>query len=74
MPRSKKKRKEIIIDPNAKPYIVINEYLQVWIGLRDGGRSAAFSDNIEDAKVLDNEEQFKYICRIAGCQVMKDYI
>ena len=73
MPISKKKKK-IIIDPDSKPYIVINEHLQVWTGLRDGGRVAVFSDNIEDAKTLEYEEQFKYICRIAGCQVMKDYI
>ena len=74
MPKSKKKKKHLIIDPDAKPYIVINEHLQVWTGLRDGGRTAVFSDDLDDAKELQYEEQFKYICRIANCQVMKDYI
>lgn len=72
MPKSKKKK--VIIDPDAKPYIVINEHLQVWTGLREGGRVVVFSDNLDDAKELQYEEQFKYICRIANCQVMKDYI
>ena len=42
--------------------------------------SACFSDkyflahDFDEAKVLGYEEQFVHICRIADCQVMKDYI
>lgn len=72
MPKSKKKL--IPIDPDYKPYIVLNDRLQVWVGLLDGGRRVAFSDDFDEAKVLGYEEQFVHICRIADCQVMKDYI
>jgi hypothetical protein len=72
MPKSKKKL--VPIDPDYKPYIVLNDMLQVWVGLLDGGRTLLFSDNFEEAKILGYEEQFVHICRIADCQVMKDYI
>jgi hypothetical protein len=73
-PTSKKKKKQPIIDPDYKPYIVLNDRLQVWVGLLEGGRKVAFSDDFDAAKVLGYEEQFVHICRIADCQVMKDYI
>jgi hypothetical protein len=73
MPKSKKK-KQSIIDPDYKPFIVLNDKLQVWVGLRDGGRRSVFSDNFDNAKVLGYEEQFVHICRISDGQVMKDYI
>jgi hypothetical protein len=73
-PTSKKKKKQPIIDPDYKPYIVLNDRLQVWVGLLEGGRKVAFSDDFDEAKVLGYEEQFVHICRIADCQVMKDYI
>ena len=72
MPKSKKKLAPI--DPDYKPYIVLNDRLQVWVGLLDGGRRVAFSDDFNEAKVLGYEEQFVHICRISDCQVMKDYI
>ena len=72
MPKSKKKL--VPTDPDYKPYIVLNDRLQVWVGLLDGGRRVAFSADFDEAKVLGYEEQFVYICRIADCQVMKDYI
>jgi len=68
------KKKLVQIDPDYKPYIILNDMLQVWIGLQDGGRTAVFSDNFDEAKVLGYEEQFVHICRIVNCQVMKDYI
>lgn len=73
-PTSKKKKKQPLIDPDYKPYIVLNDMLQVWVGLKEGGRALSFSDNFDEAKVLGYEEQFTHICRIANCQVMKDYI
>jgi len=72
MPKSKKKL--VPIDPNYKPYIILNDMLQVWVGLRDGGRTLSFSDDFDEAKILGYDEQFIHICRIADCQVMKDYI
>jgi len=72
MPKSKKK--SVPVDPDYKPYIVLNDRLQVWVGLLDGGRRIAFSDDFDEAKILGYEEQFTHICRIADCQVMKDYI
>ncbi len=72
MPKSNKKL--IPIDPDYKPYIVLNDKLQVWVGLLDGGRALSFSNNFDEAKILGYEEQFVHICRIADCQVMKDYI
>ena len=74
IPTSKRKKKQPIIDPDYKPYIVLNDRLQVWVGLLEGGRKVAFSDDFDEAKVLGYEEQFVHICRIADCQVMKDYI
>jgi len=68
------KKKLISIDPDYKPYIILNDMLQVWIGLQDGGRTAVFSDNFDEAKILGYEEQFVHICRIVNCQVIKDYI
>ena len=53
------KKKLIQPDPDRKPYIVYNEYLQVWVGLQDGGRIALFSDEYDDAKPLHYDQQFK---------------
>ena len=72
MPVSKKKL--VQPDPDRKPYIVYNEYLQVWVGLRDGGRAAAFSDNYDDAKPLHYDQQFKTLQRVAGCKLEREFI
>jgi hypothetical protein len=61
-------------DPDKKPFIVYNEYLQVWVGLRDGGRTAIFSDEYDEAKPLYYEQQFKALQRIAGESIEKEYI
>ena len=61
-------------DPESKPYIVYNEYLQVWVGLKDGGRVVVFSDDYEDAKPLQYEQQFKTLQRIATMALEKEYI
>ena len=61
-------------DPDKKPFIVYNEYLQVWVGLRDGGRTAMFSDEYDEAKPLYYEQQFKALQRIAGGAIEKEYI
>ncbi len=61
-------------DLNKKPFIVYNEYLQVWVGLRDGGRTAVFSDEYSDAKPLYYEQQFKALQHIVGDSIEKEYI
>lgn len=71
-PTSKKKLAQP--DPDRKPYIVYNEYLQVWVGLQDGGRIALFSDEYDDAKPLHYDQQFKTLQRIAGCKLEKEFI
>jgi hypothetical protein len=68
------KKKLVVEDPERKPYIVYNEYLQVWVGLRDGGRTAIFSDEYDEAKPLHYEQQFKTLQRIAGEALEKEYI
>lgn len=64
MSTSKKKKRKVRIDfnkldPDYKPFIVMNEHLQVWTGLKDGGRTLSFSNNIDDAKSLDFDSQFR---------------
>jgi len=68
------KKKLVTEDPDRKPYIVYNEYLQVWVGLKDGGRIALFSDEYDDAKPLHYDQQFRTLQRIAGCKLEREYI
>jgi hypothetical protein len=68
------KKKLVTEDPDRKPYIVYNKHLQVWVGLKDGGRTATFSDEYNDAKPLYYEQQFKALQRIAGDSLEKEYI
>ena len=68
------KKKLIQPDPDRKPYIVYNEYLQVWVGLRDGGREAAYSDEYNDAKPLYYDQQFKTLQHIARCKLEREFI
>jgi hypothetical protein len=46
-------------EPKPQEFIVLNEYCQVFCGLRRG--YPAFSDNMDDAKPIWNEQQFKNI-------------
>ena len=71
---TKKSKQHTIKDPDAKPYIVYNEYLQVWTGLKNGGVEATFSDNYDDAKPLNYESQFKHLQRISLSKLEKEYI
>jgi hypothetical protein len=68
------KKKLIQPDPDYKPYIVYNDYLQVWVGLKDGGRTAVFSDNYDEAKPLYYDQQFKTLQRVAEGKIEKEYI
>jgi hypothetical protein len=68
------KKKLVNEDPDRKPYIVYNEHLQVWVGLKNGGRVALFSDEYDDAKPLHYDQQFRTLQRVAGCKLEKEYI
>jgi len=70
---TKKSKQHTIKDPDAKPYIVYNEYLQVWVGLKAGSQTV-FSDNYDDAKPLKYEEQFKCLQRLTTLKLEKEYI
>jgi hypothetical protein len=39
----------------------MNQNCHVWTGLRDGGRRAVFSNNIDDAKSLHYDIQFNKV-------------
>lgn len=66
MKKSRKKKVDLItLDPEYKPFIVMNEHLQVWVGIKDGGRTLIFSDNFDDAKPLDFDSQFKTLNRLS---------
>jgi hypothetical protein len=51
----------LIANERKHPFYVINEYAQVFAGLRGG--YPHFSDNVEEAKPIHNNEQFTNIRR-----------
>jgi hypothetical protein len=53
-------------------FIVLNEYCQVWTGFREGW--AEFSDNIDDAKPLNNDKQLKCLEIYTYHKLEKEYI
>jgi hypothetical protein len=66
MKKSKNKKVDLItLDPEYKPFIVMNEYLQVWIGIKDGGRTLVFSDDFDDARSLFFDSQFRTLKKIS---------
>jgi hypothetical protein len=75
MKKSRKKKVDLItLDPDYKPFIVMNEHLQVWTGLKDGGRTLSFSNNIDDAKPLDFDSQFRTLNRLTLDKLEQIYI
>lgn len=54
-------------------YIVLNEHAQVWVGIRSGDE-LVFSDNINDAKPLENEEQFNCLKRMSFYKLEKIFL
>ena len=63
--------KENIEEP-ARKFIVLNEYCQVFCGLKYG--LPAFSDNIDDAKPLENQRQVEMIQRGTLFKLEKSYL
>ncbi len=58
--------------PKPKQFIVLNEYCQVFCGLQRG--YPAFSDNMDDAKKLENDNQMKMIQRGTLFLLEKEYL
>jgi hypothetical protein len=63
----KKKR-----EPKTQEFILLNEYCQVFCGLKGG--YPAFSDDIDDAKPLSNNEQVRMIQQGTSFRLEKEYI
>jgi hypothetical protein len=72
MKRKKSSNKYRIDLPD--PFIIVNHKCQVWVGLTDGGRKAVFSDNVELAKELHFEPQFKVVQGLVYENLEKIYI
>lgn len=58
--------------PKPQLFILLNEYCQVYCGLQGG--YPAFSDNIDDAKWLENDEQVKMIKQGTSFKLEKEFI
>ena len=56
----------------ARKFIVLNEYCQVFCGLKYG--LPAFSDNMDDAKPLENQRQVEMIQRGTLFKLEKSYL
>jgi len=76
-PKKKKKKERpdfIKSDPDYKPFIVMNDQLQVWVGLTNGGRELIFSDDFDDAKSLNFDTQFTTLNRLTLDKLEQIYI
>ena len=60
------------IEEPARRFIVLNEYCQVFCGLKQG--LPAFSDNIDDAKSLENQRQLEMIQRGTLYKLEKSFL
>ena len=60
------------IEKPVRKFIVLNEYCQVFCGLKQG--LPAFSDNIDDAKPLENQRQVEMIQRGTLFKLEKNYL
>ena len=69
--RSKKNNFGIELPP---PFIIMNYQCQVWVGLRDGGRQAVFSNNLDNAKQLHYDTQFNVVQGLVYENLEKIYL
>ena len=60
------------IEEPVRKFIVLNEYCQVFCGLKHG--LPAFSDNIDDAKTLENQRQVEMIQRGTLFKLEKSFL
>jgi hypothetical protein len=68
---------ELILDkkqrqPKPKRFILLNEYCQVFCGLQRG--YPAFSDNLDEAKSLENDNQVKMVQQGTLFKLEKEYL
>jgi hypothetical protein len=68
---------KIILDkkskqPKPKQFIVLNEFCQVFCGLQGG--YPAFSDDIDEAKPLENDAQVRMIQQGTSFKLEKEYL
>jgi hypothetical protein len=68
MGRKPKKLRE----PKLPEFIVLNEYCQVFCGLRGG--YPAFSDNLDEAKPLVRDSQVRTIQQGTSFKLEKEYL
>ena len=68
MGRKPKKSRE----PKLPEFIILNENCQVFCGLRGGYPD--FSDELEDAKPLTNDSQFRIVQHGTSFKLEKEYI
>jgi len=59
-------------EPKIPEFILLNEYCQVYCGLQGG--YPAFSDNLDDARMLENDEQVRMIRQGTSFKLEKEYI
>ena len=52
----------------------MNDQLQVWVGLKSGGRELIFSDDFDDAIPLDFDSQFRTLNRLTLDKLEQIYI
>lgn len=67
----RRKTSKIIIEEEPQ-FIVLNEYCQVWTGFSEMGLK--FSDNIDDAKPLNNDQQLRCLKTYTYHKLEKEYI
>jgi hypothetical protein len=58
--------------PQPKRFILLNEYCQVFCGLQRG--YPAFSDNINEAKSLENDNQVRMVQQGTSFKLEKEYL
>jgi hypothetical protein len=59
-------------EPQPKRFILLNEYCQVFCGLQRG--YPAFSDNLDEAKSLENDNQVRIIQQGTSFRLEKEYL
>jgi hypothetical protein len=69
--KSKKRDYGVELPP---PFIIMNQQCQVWTGLRDGGRRAIFSNNLDEAKSLHYDVQFNKVQGVVYENLEKIYL
>jgi hypothetical protein len=59
-------------EPKPPEFIILNEYCQVYSGLLGG--YPAFSDNMDEAKPLINDMQFRMVQQGTSFKLEKEFI